>query len=147
MVSTNGPPDDVDDWRELLPDREGERLSAVYDAFELALYADPDEFTISQGVYAALALMYVPMFVGGALWITIQVATGQLTVDQFLAAIEAARATSSTSTTSPFAFEPDWKELGETLLMNGLLVPAALGISLMVKTLLKAFAMAREMRR
>lgn len=147
MVSERGPPDDVDDWRELLPDREGERFSAVYDAFELALYADPDEFTIRQGVYAALALMYVPMLIGIPLWISIQVATGQVTLAEIGAAIEASRATSLTSTASPFAFEPDWVELGKTLFMNGLLVPAALGVSLMVKTILKAMARIQEMRR
>lgn len=147
MVSERGPPEDVDDWRELLPDREGERFSAVYDAFELALYADPDEFTIRQGVYAALALMYVPLLVGVPLWISIQVATGQVTIDQLVAAIEAARATSSTSTTSPFAFDPDWVQIGQSLLWNGLFVPACLGISLMVKTMLKALAKVQEMRR
>lgn len=135
--------DDVDDWRELMPDHEDERFSGIYDAVELALYADPDEFTIRQGIYVAYAFLLGPMLLLAPLALVGLVATGQLTLDQILGGIEAARATSST--TPLFEFDP--VAFGRSMLAYGLVIPFSLGIAMLVKTVLKALAVFREVRR
>lgn len=135
--------DEVDDWRELMPDNEDARLSGVYEAFELALYAEPEEFTILQGLYVGYALMLVPTLAASGLWLVGSIATGQITVEQLVAAFETARA--SSSTTSPFAVDP--VEIGRSMFNFAILVPTALGVTLLVKTMLKALAKFREVRR
>lgn len=130
--------DEVDDWEELMPDQNGDRLSPVYDAFDLALYADPEEFSLWEGFMSAYFLMIVPLIVGMALMITARIASGDLTVDEIVAAFETARATSSSS--SELFGAVDYTEIGQRLLFNGLLLPVCLGVSLLVKTALKALA-------
>jgi hypothetical protein len=135
--------DEVDDWRELMPDNEDEHLSGVYDAFELALYADPEDFPFRQGLYVGYALMLVPTLAASGLWLVGMVATGQITMEQLGAAIQAAR--TSSSTTSPFAVDP--VALGRSLFKSAVLIPTCLGVSLLVKTMLKALAKFREVNR
>ena len=135
--------DEVDDWRELMPDNEDDRLSGVYDAFELALYADPEEFTVWQGLYVSCALMLVPSLVVGPLVLVWMLATGQLTVEALGAALQNAQVASST--TSPFAVDP--VAIGRVLFNGAYLLPICLGVTMYVKTVLKLLAKFREVRR
>jgi len=139
LVSTD---DEVDDWEELMPNQDRGRLSPVYDSFEMALYADPDEFTLREGFISAYTLMFLPIIVGSGLMITIRISSGELTVDEIIATLEASR--SSSMTLTEMFRTVDYTEIGMQLLSNGILIPICLGVSLMVKTVLKLLAGVRS---
>lgn len=133
MSDQPGPPEDVDDWQDLLPSRDSERLGWLYDSCELAMYADPDEFTIRQGLYASLALTQLPLFILTFLLVGLMLANGEITIAELIAAFQDAGTNTHSQSIS-------WRPIARQIMVSAFLIPISLGITLLLKTVFKALA-------
>ena len=93
--------------------------------------------------FLASSWLTLPMIAASGLWLLGMLVTGEVTVAQLVAAFETA--SSSSPTASPFAFDP--VEFGRSMFRFGVLVPTCLGVTALIKTILKVIAAFREVGR
>jgi len=133
MSDSQAESEGLDDWEDLMPDDRDSWLSPAVKAFDLALYAQPWEFTIGEGFAYGIGLMVIPAFVLMVVATAYQLLTGHLTLHGLIVAFQTAPATSPTSLT-PQQFI---KQIGQAMLTTAINLPIAIGIALLTKTLLK----------
>lgn len=136
--------DELDDWEELMPNHDEERLSFVYDVFDTAMYADHEDFSVREGLYGSFLLLFVPSIVGIFLMFTIQIASGDVTVAEVITALETARAEQSESASGSLLSAINWMVFAQQMLLAGIQIPICIGVTLAVKTLFKAIANLRS---
>lgn len=124
--------DELDDWRELMPDTGG-RTAPVTEWMEMAMFRDPEEITVWEAMTAAFGLMLLPAaFVGGLAVATFGylVLTGEVTIAELVATWNSAPRETQTSGEL-------LSSLGDSLFTFAIQFPIFLGLLIWVKVMLK----------